>query len=73
VELAKLTGRPIIPLGFTSAKGRTNHKRWDKLLDPVPFDTICFTYGAPIFVSKEMPREMAMEHVARALDEMDSR
>jgi len=47
IELAKLTGRPIIPVSF-SASRRKIFKTWDHFLLPYPFSKGVFIWGEPI-------------------------
>jgi lysophospholipid acyltransferase (LPLAT)-like uncharacterized protein len=49
IDLAKLTGRPIIPCSF-SASRRKIFKTWDRFLLPYPFSKGVFIWGDPIVV-----------------------
>jgi hypothetical protein len=49
IELAKLTGRPIVPLTFSASK-RKIFKTWDHFLLPYPFSRGVFIWGEPIHV-----------------------
>jgi len=49
IELAKLTGRPIVPLSF-SASRRKIFNTWDQFLFPYPFSRGVFIWGEPVFV-----------------------
>ena len=49
IELAKLTGRPIVPLSF-SASHRKIFNTWDQFLFPFPFSKGVFIWGEPVFV-----------------------
>jgi lysophospholipid acyltransferase (LPLAT)-like uncharacterized protein len=50
VELAKVTGRPIIPLSFSASK-RKIFNTWDHFLLPYPFSKGVFIWGEPIVVN----------------------
>jgi len=49
IELAKLTGRPVVPLTF-SASRRKLFNTWDQFLLPYPFSRGVFIWGEPIYV-----------------------
>jgi len=49
IELAKLTGRAVIPLTFSSSK-RKIFNTWDQFLLPYPFSKGVFMWGEPIEV-----------------------
>lgn len=49
IELAKLTGRPVVPLAFNASK-RKIFKTWDHFLIPYPFSKGVFIWGEPIYV-----------------------
>jgi hypothetical protein len=51
VELAKLTGRPIVPLTFSASKKKLL-KTWDQFLLPYPFSKGVFIWGEPIDVDR---------------------
>ena len=49
VELARLTGRPVVPLTF-SASRRKIFNSWDRFLLPYPFSKGVFIWGEPVRV-----------------------
>ena len=55
IELAKLIGRPIVPLSF-SASRRKIFKTWDHFLLPYPFSKGVFIWGEPVFVDADGDR-----------------
>lgn len=66
VTLARLSGKPILPVTFSS----TRHKRmrsWDKFMLALPFGRIVFCVGEPILVEGE-DDEQALAHVERAMN-----
>lgn len=71
VELAQRTGAPIIPVSYSSRRGRTLEWRWDHTLLPVPFDEIHLRYGTPVDTSGAL--ESAVENVRAALAGLDTR
>ncbi len=52
VLLARLTGLPILPIGFQAAR-RKELNSWDRFCLPYPGSRIVALYGEPIFVSPE--------------------
>ena len=51
IRLAELTGRPIIPVGYKTAR-KTILKTWDRFIIPHPFSLTKFIAGRPILVPK---------------------
>jgi len=50
IELARLTGRPIIPVTFNASR-RKIFNTWDRFLLPYPFSRGVFIWGEPIVVN----------------------
>ncbi len=55
IELAKLTGRAVIPLTFSASK-RKVFNTWDQFLLPYPFSRGVFIWGEPIEVDSHGDR-----------------
>jgi lysophospholipid acyltransferase (LPLAT)-like uncharacterized protein len=51
IELAKLTGRAVLPLTFSASKKKV-FKTWDHFLLPYPFSKGVFIWGEPIYVDQ---------------------
>jgi hypothetical protein len=67
IQLAKLTGRPIIPVSnFTHWKIRL--RSWDRLQIPLPFARCDLRYGDPIWVPREAS-EAALEELRVKLEQ----
>jgi lysophospholipid acyltransferase (LPLAT)-like uncharacterized protein len=49
IELARRTGRPVVPISFSTSK-RKIFKTWDRFLLPYPFSRGVFIWGEPIHV-----------------------
>jgi len=49
IELARRTGRPVVPISFSASK-RKIFKTWDRFLLPYPFSKGVFIWGEPIHV-----------------------
>jgi len=52
MELARLTGRPIVPVTF-SASRRKMFNTWDRFLLPYPFSKGVFIWGEPLYVDPD--------------------
>ena len=55
IELAKLTGRAVVPLTFSASK-RKIFDSWDRFLLPYPFSKGVFMWGEPIEVDQHGDR-----------------
>lgn len=54
VTLAKLTGKPILPIAYAANKAWTLDT-WDKLVIPKPFARVVIAVGQPTYVAKDLP------------------
>jgi len=52
IELAKRTGKPIVPVSFSSSKKKIFNS-WDQFLLPYPFSKGVFIWGDPICVDPD--------------------
>ena len=52
IELAKRTGRPILPFAFSASKKKI-FNTWDRFLLPYPFSKGVFIWGEPIYIDKD--------------------
>jgi len=53
VTLAKLTGKPILPIAYAANKVWTLNT-WDKLIIPKPFARVVIAVGEPAYVAKDL-------------------
>lgn len=53
VLLAKLSGRPIIPICYLTSRRKVLEKSWDKTTIPLPFGKSGLIVGDPIFVPQD--------------------
>jgi hypothetical protein len=53
VLLARLSGRPILPVAFTTSRRKTLEKSWDKTTINLPFGRSSTVVGQPIYVSAD--------------------
>jgi lysophospholipid acyltransferase (LPLAT)-like uncharacterized protein len=67
VEIAKLSGAPIVPITASSAR-HWAFDSWDSFEVPKPFSTVVVRYGEPVAVPAEAGPEMIEEH-RRLLEE----
>jgi len=56
IDLARLSGAPILPMAFSSSKKKI-FKSWDAFLLPVPFSRGVFAWGEPIYVENNSNEE----------------
>ncbi len=54
VELARLAGRPIVPVTY-SASRKKFFRSWDRFLLPYPFSRVFFVWGDPVYVPRDLP------------------
>jgi hypothetical protein len=52
LALARLSGAPILPVAFSTTRGRAL-RSWDRMLLPLPFGRGVFVIGAPIAVPRD--------------------
>ncbi len=52
IEIARLTGLPIVPVSFSASRKKI-FRSWDRFLFPYPFSRGIFYYGNPITVKRE--------------------
>ncbi|MBA8903809.1 MULTISPECIES: lysophospholipid acyltransferase family protein [unclassified Phyllobacterium] len=53
ILLAKLSGRPIIPICYMTSRRKVLEKSWDKTTIPLPFGKSGLIVGDPIFVPED--------------------
>jgi lysophospholipid acyltransferase (LPLAT)-like uncharacterized protein len=49
IDLARLTGAPIVPAAFGASRGRFL-RSWDRFFIPYPFGRMVFVYGEPLWL-----------------------
>ncbi len=57
VSLARLSGVPIIPVAYSSARGR-NLRSWDRFLVAWPFSRGVYVWGEPIEVARDIDEDV---------------
>ncbi|HEY7746101.1 MAG TPA: lysophospholipid acyltransferase family protein [Desulfuromonadales bacterium] len=72
VHLARLTGRPVIPMAFACSRGH-RFASWDRFLLPFPFSLGVFSFGPPVqYDAGESPADF-QERLQQAMEENDRR
>lgn len=67
VAVAKLAGKPVIPVAISSTRYK-RFRSWDRFMLALPFGRIVFCVGAPILVSREVD-EHAEEQARRRIEQ----
>jgi lysophospholipid acyltransferase (LPLAT)-like uncharacterized protein len=68
IEVARLTGAPIVPVSFSASRCRFL-KSWDAFLIPVPFSRAVYIWGEPMYV----PRTATKDEVAKHQEALEER
>lgn len=71
-RLARLTGRPLLPVAF-ECRPRIRLRTWDRLVLPVPFGRGVFAYGELLWLDREADAarcEAAASELGRRLDSL---
>ncbi|WP_274629976.1 lysophospholipid acyltransferase family protein [Arvimicrobium flavum] len=66
ITLAKLSGRPIVPVAFNTSRRKVLEKTWDKTTVNLPFGRSAICFGEPIQVPRDAD-DAAMEASRLAL------
>ncbi|MDE2058949.1 MAG: lysophospholipid acyltransferase family protein [candidate division NC10 bacterium] len=67
IEVARLTGAPIVPVSFSTSRRRFL-KSWDAFLLPVPFSRAVYVWGEPMYVPRTATKDEVVKH-QEALEE----
>lgn len=68
VQLAKISGRPIVPLAFVCSKGH-RFQSWDRFLLPYPWCRAVYCYGTPLYYDENETIDDFQSRVQLALDD----
>ena len=66
VQLARMTGRPVVPMAFVCSRGH-RFKSWDKFLLPYPFGRGVYSFGEPICFDRQEGVERFRERLLEAM------
>lgn len=72
VQLAQITGAPLIPLAAAATRGWW-FTSWDRFLVPQPLSRMYVTYGDPIYVARGSDVDTAVKQVEAAVDRVTKR
>lgn len=68
IAVARMSGRPIIPIAIASTRMKIIDKLWDKMQVNYPFGTMFIVSEPPIFVPRDADEDAAALEVKTALD-----
>jgi len=68
VQLARLSGRPVVPMAFACSRGY-RFASWDRFLLPFPPGRGVFSFGAPLYYGEGDSAESFRLRVQHAMDE----
>jgi len=66
VQLARMSGRPVIPMAFACSRGH-RFQSWDRFLLPYPFCRGVYSFGEPIYFDKEDGVEGFRDRLKKAM------
>jgi len=66
VRLARLTGRPVIPMSLACSRGR-RFSSWDRFLLPYPFGRLVIRFGTPLYFHRRGNLDEGRLHLQKAL------
>jgi lysophospholipid acyltransferase (LPLAT)-like uncharacterized protein len=72
VQLARMGGRPVVPMAFACSRGH-RFSSWDKFLLPFPFGRAVFSFGPPVSFSKDEGVDVFRERIVAAMAENQQR
>lgn len=72
VEVARLSGIPIIPAAFASTQG-WQFNTWDKFTLPGLFNDVVVVYGEPVYVSKSDDIDQTCQHLQQTMARLHER
>ncbi len=70
IEVAKLTGAPIVPVSFSAARRRFLQS-WDAFLVPVPFSRAVYIWGEPMYVPPTTTKDEITKHQETLEERLD--
>ena len=68
VRLARASGRPVVPVAYSSSRARVFERAWDRAALNLPFGRAAIVAGAPIHVGPGTDETTARAHLTEALD-----
>lgn len=68
VHLAKISGRPVVPVAFVCSRGK-RFSSWDRFLLPYPFARAVYSFGEPLRFEEGEEPEAFQERLQRAMED----
>jgi len=68
VQLARLTGRAVVPMAFVCSRGH-RFSSWDRFLLPYPFSRGVYSFGQPVVYHKGEDAEGFRARLQRSMEE----
>lgn len=68
VQLARLSGRPVIPMAFACSRGH-RFGSWDRFLLPYPFSRGVYAFGEPLLFGKGEDADQFRARLEEAMNE----
>ena len=68
VQLARISGRPIVPIAFACSNGH-RFQSWDRFLLPFPWGKAVYSFGAPLYYDKNETMDDFRDRVQKAMDD----
>ncbi len=68
VQLARISGRPIVPMAFACSNGH-RFQSWDRFLLPYPWGKAVYSFGAPLYYDKNETMDDFRDKVQKAMDD----
>ncbi len=68
VQLARLSGRPIVPLAFVCSRGH-RFNSWDRFLVPYPFGRGIYSFGQPLYFDRQEGADLFRQRLQNAMQE----
>ena len=68
VQLARISGRPIVPIAFACSNGH-RFQSWDRFLLPFPWGKAVYSFGAPLYYDKNETMNDFRDRVQKAMDD----
>lgn len=68
VQLARLSGRPVVPMAFACSRGH-RFSSWDRFLLPLPPGRGVFSFGAPLYYAEDDTMKSFRQKLQQAMEE----
>jgi len=68
IQLARVTGRPIVPMAFACSKGH-RFSSWDRFLLPFPWGKGVYSFGKPLYYEHGEKLDAFRTRVQEAMDD----